>query len=323
MRMRRPGEFLSDVKPKDAFYLHDGTYIINLFALLEKLKGIDKGLFETHVSADKDDFALWIYHVVGDERLAGSLKNIKDKTRYTAIIESRVRRLELEEAIIKSSEFLTRHVKKRVIKYGPVLIAIALCFMVLQVVYLSRQHEETHFRMRVLDQRLNNFITKQLSASNILFKHLVGIEYLLNLSLNRTTFMFEQNFSSSPFLFGPPAAPQHRIEASDFFVTNRSVTLVIDSPRWARISGTGSMEPVLTGGAHAIQVVPKGPEDIAVGDIISYSDYLNDTVIHRVMSIGEDEAGWYAVAKGDANMYEDPFKVRFPQIRRITVAIIY
>ena len=48
-----------------------------------------------------------------------------------------------------------------------------------------------------------------------------------------------------------------------------------------------------------------------------------DVVIHRVKEIGKDIEGWYLKAKGDNNEREDPERIRFSQIDRVVVAIIY
>ena len=82
------------------------------------------------------------------------------------------------------------------------------------------------------------------------------------------------------------------------------------------------MDPVLDSTSHAIQIIPKIPEDVHVGDIASYSTD-NGTIIHRVIETGYDSEGWYALFKGDNNPVKDPDKVRFKNIRRIVVAIIY
>ena len=62
---------------------------------------------------------------------------------------------------------------------------------------------------------------------------------------------------------------------------------------------------------------------IKIGDIVSYSYVDGTTIIHRVAQIGNDENGWYAVAKGDNSSFADPDKVRFSQIKRVVVAIVY
>jgi len=84
------------------------------------------------------------------------------------------------------------------------------------------------------------------------------------------------------------------------------------------------MDPVLDEKANAIEIIPKSNNNIHVGDIISYkSDYADGTIIHRVIRIGNDEKGWYCIVKGDNNQSPDPGKIRFNQIKRVLVAIIY
>ena len=84
------------------------------------------------------------------------------------------------------------------------------------------------------------------------------------------------------------------------------------------------MEPVITAGANAIEVVPESADDIQVGDIVSYrSTYADGTIIHRVVYKGQDEDGTYFIMKGDNLPTSDPGRVRFGQIERVVVAIVY
>ncbi len=102
--------------------------------------------------------------------------------------------------------------------------------------------------------------------------------------------------------------------------------IIIDLPNaeWATFTDTNSMDPVIDLGANAIEIRPLYPEQIHIGDIISYrSKYAEGVIIHRVVETGEDEDGWYARMKGDNNNLMDPGKVRFDHIERLVVAIIY
>jgi signal peptidase I len=84
------------------------------------------------------------------------------------------------------------------------------------------------------------------------------------------------------------------------------------------------MEPVLSATANAIEIIPKSADEIKVGDIVSYeSDFTTGTVIHRVIDKENDTQGTYFILKGDNNPEQDPGKIRFSQIRRVVVAIIY
>ena len=81
------------------------------------------------------------------------------------------------------------------------------------------------------------------------------------------------------------------------------------------------MDPVIDETAHAIQRIPQSTDEIQVGDIISY-EYGENIVIHRVVETGND-GEWFARTRGDNNAFNDPQKVRFDQVKRILVAIIY
>ncbi len=120
------------------------------------------------------------------------------------------------------------------------------------------------------------------------------------------------------------ASPHDRIREDQIKVYSDHVLIKVDNPQWASFADTKSMDPVIDKGANAIQIVPQSKEEIHVGDIISYnSDYASGVIIHRVIHIGYDEEGWYCIAKGDNNPRQDPGKIRFSQIRRVLVAIIY
>jgi hypothetical protein len=98
----------------------------------------------------------------------------------------------------------------------------------------------------------------------------------------------------------------------------------MENVQWASFTDTNSMDPVFDAGSNALEIVPKSSEDVHEGDIVSYKSTLIDgAIIHRVIETGEDEDGWYARMQGDNLDQEDPEKVRFDQIQRVVVAIIY
>jgi len=124
--------------------------------------------------------------------------------------------------------------------------------------------------------------------------------------------------------FGVQKGPVDRIKENQIQVFNDKVVIYLHNAEWASFTPTGSMEPVLNEYANAIQIIPKSEKDINVGDIISYeSEYAEGIIIHRVVEVGYDKEGWYCIAKGDNNPKKDPGKIRFPQIKRVLVAIIY
>lgn len=77
-------------------------------------------------------------------------------------------------------------------------------------------------------------------------------------------------------------------------------------------------------GANVIEITPKSTADIHPGDIVAYqSEFAEGIILHRVISIGIDDEEWYAMMKGDNNPNPDPRIVRFEQIQRVVVGIIY
>jgi hypothetical protein len=119
-------------------------------------------------------------------------------------------------------------------------------------------------------------------------------------------------------------SPYDRIRESQIHVLNNRVVIDIADPEWASFTDTNSMDPLFDYGSNAIEIVPKSSDELHVGDIVSYrSEYAEGVIIHRIIKIAEDEKGWYAVLKGDNNEKADPGKIRFDQIERVLVAIIY
>jgi hypothetical protein len=119
-------------------------------------------------------------------------------------------------------------------------------------------------------------------------------------------------------------SPYDRIKESQIHVMDNTVVIEIKDPEWSKFTDTNSMDPVLDSGANAIHIVPKSESEIHVGDIVAYqSEYADGTLIHRVIEINKDEEGTFYTLKGDNNPQPDPGRVRFSQIQRVLVAIIY
>ncbi|MEM2138530.1 MAG: signal peptidase I [Candidatus Woesearchaeota archaeon] len=119
-------------------------------------------------------------------------------------------------------------------------------------------------------------------------------------------------------------SPYDRITEDKIRVEKDKIIINIENAQWSKFTDTNSMDPVIDIGSNAIQVVPKNENEIHIGDIISYqSDYAEGIIIHRVVEISYDDKGWFCIAKGDNNPSNDPGKIRFNQIKRVVVAIIY
>ncbi|MFH1631359.1 MAG: hypothetical protein ABIA21_04050 [Candidatus Aenigmatarchaeota archaeon] len=117
-------------------------------------------------------------------------------------------------------------------------------------------------------------------------------------------------------------SPADRISYDNISTTKNNVTVRVQDPIIVAIENTGSMIPTFNEDSNLIEIVPKSPDELNVGDIVSYQ-YGDDVIVHRIIEIGNDENGWYARFKGDNNPVQDPGRIRFSQIKRLVVGIIY
>lgn len=116
--------------------------------------------------------------------------------------------------------------------------------------------------------------------------------------------------------------PFDRIKEQNVHVAGDKVLIDLPGAKWATFSATGSMLPVLGSTAHALQIAPSSPSDIRVGDIISFR-HEGKILSHRVIDAGIDKDGAYFITQGDNNPKPDPVLVRFSQIDRVLVGILY
>lgn len=119
-------------------------------------------------------------------------------------------------------------------------------------------------------------------------------------------------------------APYNWISEYDIEIYNDRIVIHIENASLSRYDDSRSMIPILGEGSNGIRIVPKSEEDIHIGDIVTYeAEWIDGLVVHRVVYIGEDSLGRYFILKGDNNSESDPERVRFDQIRYVTVALIY
>ncbi len=118
-------------------------------------------------------------------------------------------------------------------------------------------------------------------------------------------------------------SPSDWIKENQIHVQQDKIIIDLENAQWARFADTNSMDPVFDAGSNAIEIIPTAAEQIKEGDIVSYDAGQYGTIIHRIIETGYDENGWYAKFQGDNNPLPDPYKVRWSQIRRLVVAIIY
>jgi len=126
---------------------------------------------------------------------------------------------------------------------------------------------------------------------------------------------------SSLFTSNQVHAPSDFIKEDNILVYNDRIVINVDNASLSKYASSGSMLPLFDTGANGIRIKPNSPDEIKLGDIISY-ERNSELIVHRVIEIGTDEQGIYFITKGDNNALSDG-KVRFDEIKYITIGILY
>ncbi|MEM4268049.1 MAG: DUF5752 family protein [Candidatus Woesearchaeota archaeon] len=82
--------YLSDVASEYVFWLCDRRTLKNLEQLSDALADMNDDVFRYHVNSEKNDFANWIYNIIGDKQLASSIRKLKTKKAIHAKIKERL-----------------------------------------------------------------------------------------------------------------------------------------------------------------------------------------------------------------------------------------
>lgn len=152
------------------------------------------------------------------------------------------------------------------------------------------------------------------------------MSFILGLTVNNLAAMSSLNASAPFSLLGTSEliSPKDWVKESQIHVYKDRIVLDIQDASWAKFTDTNSMDPLFDAESNTIEIRPEDPDDLKVGDIISFwSASIGTTVIHRIVEKGEDDEGEYFITKGDNNLYKDPEKVRFEHVKGVVVGIIY
>lgn len=118
--------------------------------------------------------------------------------------------------------------------------------------------------------------------------------------------------------------PKDRVKEEQIRIYEDRIVINVADAKYASFADTHSQEPFFGEGSNAIQIAPESPQDIQLGDVITYrSTDSGSLIIHRVISIKNDENGLYYTLKGDNNKKPDPERVRFNQVKSVLIGVIY
>lgn len=86
---------LSHVPGDKKFFCMDGTYLSSIEELSSYLKKVKAEVYKNHVNAEKNDFANWIYDVIGDVELANDLRKAKNRKDFRETLRNRIEYLKI------------------------------------------------------------------------------------------------------------------------------------------------------------------------------------------------------------------------------------
>ena len=117
------------------------------------------------------------------------------------------------------------------------------------------------------------------------------------------------------------ASPADRINLDNIHTLDSGFSVEISGATLYAIADTNSMEPAIDKEATVVAVKPATPDELIVGDIVIYRQG-RALIIHRIIEIGTDSQGWYAIPKGDNNDIADS-PISFDQVEAVVIGILY
>jgi hypothetical protein len=303
--------------------LVDGTYVHSLEELLSALKLLSNEEFNAQLKKDKHIITSWILQNYEELNLIAKLKNSDTRQNYVDALEQRIRDLKKNNELYNLINERDNLKSKKLSMIGNIWIIMSVLLLSLIIFqhfyydYSSKSIQDQN------DELMANLIFLS-NQNNELEVKILGYEYLIRdseLELGELS-LLNENLLNQLAQNSQIKGPKERIFERDLAVYRNQVLINMNGPFFANFEDTGSMEPLLNSNSKAIQIKPLNENELEVGDIISFN-VSNQLIIHRIVEIGEDELGWFVITKGDNNLRPDPFKVRFNQIDRVLVAIIY
>ncbi|MBU4502808.1 MAG: S26 family signal peptidase [Nanoarchaeota archaeon] len=160
------------------------------------------------------------------------------------------------------------------------------------------------------------------NANKTLYVAFLAIFFGFGLFLNSFSQTFDIHKEKPFFSSEERYSPYDRIQEDDLVLLSDKLIINFPNLQLAYYTDTNSMDPLIDKYSTGIEIIPESQGDIHRGDIIAYESG-KELIVHRVISIEEDDLGWYVIVKGDNSKECDPEKVRFEQIRYVLIGVLY
>ena len=316
-------DFLRDVTVEQAFWFNNGFTVRNIYELAKEINIIDDKLFVYHCSKDHDDFANWIGGALGDIELSQRLRGIKDKKRYLRMIDVRIKQLEKKHIASAKQRELSEKTRALFHDYSYiwVLIIVFVATSIITTLIYFEYHSLTN--IKALDEKIKYIEARNNCFNNYFNDQITKTRTMINSTAfdigSQCTFNYTNSFNLPTEIF--ENTPE-TINKDLIIIENDRVIINENASYLSIFANTSSMIPTINHNTKAIEVMPKNYNELHIGDIIAYR-LDNDIIVHRIIDIGFDEDGFYAVTKGDNNNVVDPNKIRFQDIIGKVLVLIY
>jgi hypothetical protein len=86
-----------DVNDANAFWLHKGGPIKNVVELKKAFDSMTQEQFDFHFNKNKNDFSLWVHHVLKDEKCAENLTRATTRKGASRIMFKNLKRYDVQQ----------------------------------------------------------------------------------------------------------------------------------------------------------------------------------------------------------------------------------
>jgi hypothetical protein len=310
-------DFLSDVPSDKVFKCVNGVVINNVNELSNLISQIDANIFSYHVNDVNDDFSNWIRDVVNSPGIASKLSGITNQKRYLKILKEEIK--SFSNPILGKFSPCKNAKGLFCFLFSPQGALFVVMFLIIGTLILQNIS---------LSEDLNEIIevsnARQQDESKYYFTEIRNFSERVYLSIDKMETRIgsiEGKVNVKPQV---PLVSPNIIDYNNIKIINNDITLSdnLSNLRLGVIGATSSMLPLLDENSNTLEYSPISPDEIQVGHIISF-EKDNVILLHRVIKIGKDTKGWYAITRGDNLDKEDPGLVRFSDVKGLVIGLFY